>query len=72
MTKIVVLFSEPVRGRSRATELPCFHCFTKAFGDIFVGFIYKCVHLRYIYTVYIAYYCLHSMFDFGVGLLIDV
>ena len=24
MTKIVVLFSEPVRGRSRATELPCF------------------------------------------------
>ena len=24
MTKIVVLVSEPVRGRSRATELPCF------------------------------------------------
>ena len=23
MTKIVVLVSEPVRGRSRATELPC-------------------------------------------------
>ena len=23
ITKIVVLFSEPVRGRSRATELPC-------------------------------------------------
>ena len=26
----------------------------------------------YIYTVYIAYYCLHRMFDFEVGLLIDV
>ena len=25
ITKIVVLVSEPVRGRSRATELPCFH-----------------------------------------------
>ena len=24
ITKIVVLVSEPVRGRSRATELPCF------------------------------------------------
>ena len=26
ITKIVVLVSEPVRGRSRATELPCFEC----------------------------------------------
>ena len=25
ITKIVVLVSEPVRGRSRATELPCYH-----------------------------------------------
>ena len=25
ITKIIVLVSEPVRGRSRATELPCFH-----------------------------------------------
>ena len=25
ITKIVVLVSEPVRGRSRATELPCFY-----------------------------------------------
>ena len=25
ITKIVVLVSEPVRGRSRATELPCSH-----------------------------------------------
>ena len=30
ITKIVVLVSEPVRGRSRATELPCFH----VFGDL--------------------------------------
>ena len=27
ITKIVVLVSEPVRGRSRATELPCFLCY---------------------------------------------
>ena len=27
ITKIVVLVSEPVRGRSRATELPCFPCY---------------------------------------------
>ena len=27
--KIVVLVSEPVRGRSRATELPCFVCISK-------------------------------------------
>ena len=27
ITKIVVLVSEPVRGRSRATELPCFQYF---------------------------------------------
>ena len=26
ITKIIVLVSEPVRGRSRATELPCFFC----------------------------------------------
>ena len=26
ITKIVVLVSEPVRGRSRATELPCLPC----------------------------------------------
>ena len=25
ITKIVVLVSEPVRGRSRATELPCYY-----------------------------------------------
>ena len=27
ITKIVVLVSEPVRGRSRATELPCYILF---------------------------------------------
>ena len=27
ITKIVVLVSEPVRGRSRVTELPCYHLF---------------------------------------------
>ena len=27
ITKIVVLVSEPVRGRSRVTELPCFPCY---------------------------------------------
>ena len=27
ITKIVVLVSEPVRGRSRATELPCYLLF---------------------------------------------
>ena len=28
ITKIVVLVSEPVRGRSRATELPCYVIFS--------------------------------------------
>ena len=30
ITKIVVLVSEPVRGRSRATELPCYMLFSKS------------------------------------------
>ena len=30
ITKIVVLVSEPVRGRSRATELPCLICATRS------------------------------------------
>ena len=34
MTKIVVLVSEPVRGRSRATELPCFLCIQFLVDDI--------------------------------------
>ena len=29
LTKIVVLVSEPVHGRSRATELPCYYLFIK-------------------------------------------
>ena len=29
ITKIVVLVSEPVRGRSRATELPCYILYHK-------------------------------------------
>ena len=29
ITKMVVLVSEPVRGRSRAIELPCFFCFVR-------------------------------------------
>ena len=32
ITKIVVLVSEPVRGRSRATELPCF--FLNVYSDV--------------------------------------
>ena len=34
ITKIVVLVSEPVRGRSRATELPCFPYFPYFFNMI--------------------------------------
>ena len=30
ITKIVVLVFEPVRGRSRATELPCYLCIYRA------------------------------------------
>ena len=34
ITKIVVLVSEPVRGRSRVTELPCFLCGSSLIGMI--------------------------------------
>ena len=41
-------------------------------AEMMVIFLLVLYTYVYIHTVYIAYYCLHSMFDFGVGLLIDV
>ena len=34
ITKIVVLVSEPVRGRSRATELPCLNNLSEQMGEM--------------------------------------
>ena len=50
ITKIVVLVSEPVRGRSRATELPCFdyHSFARR---LLASPIFLCFMLFYMYGV---------------------
>ena len=69
ITKIVVFVSEPVRGRSRATELPCFNtgrlifaCMFQNCSEIIVNSVGMTVYLHGSIFVYMCGECFKKKF----------